>query len=308
MQLEVNIEHCQGSFKMQCAFACHTSALGIFGPSGSGKSTLFRAVSGLIKPRSGMIRLNGRTLFDSCKGVFIPPHRRGIGVVFQDARLFPHWNVERNLRAGEINPDRLNQRAFSFDDIIDLLHVKELLTRKVRDLSGGEMQRIAIGRTLLSNPALLLLDEPLTGLEADLKLQILTFFSMIHNQLKIPTILISHDLADTLNLTDNLLLIKNGRITAHDTLINLIERPDSLRAFEGSALPAIFTGRVLSHPHDLTSAATRGMADEMRARAARERHILHGSAPPAEGACARGGFKRAVSAHATRWAPNPGAE
>ncbi len=250
MQLEVNIEHCQGSFKMQCAFTCRTSALGVFGPSGSGKSTLLRAITGLIRPVSGTIRLDGRTLFDSHRGLFIPPHQRGIGVVFQDARLFPHWNVERNLRAGEINPERLNQRAFSFDEITALLNIRELLTRRVKDLSGGERQRIAIGRALLANPSLLLLDEPLNGVDESLKSQILPFFSMIHEQLKIPAILVSHALIDILTLTGNLLLLKNGRVVAHDTLSSLIESPDSLSAFDGSELTNLLTGRVLCHQPD----------------------------------------------------------
>lgn len=247
MLLKVDIKHRQGNFRMECNFECDTSSLGIFGCSGSGKSTLFRALSGLTKPDSGNIFFNGRTLFNSDSKIFIPPERRRVGLVFQDARLFPHWSVNENLTAGEINRENIKQRPFSFDDIVDLLRIRPLIERSINDLSGGEMRRIAIGRTLLSNPELLLLDEPLTGLDAQIKSQILPFFSRIHNELKIPTILISHDLSEIMSLTENIALMKNGRITAHDSLGTLIEDPHSLNAFQGAELINFFNCTVAKH-------------------------------------------------------------
>ena len=188
-----------------------------------------------------------RRLFDSDSKIFIPPEERRVGLVFQDARLFPHWSVKDNLTAGEINREIVKRRPFSFDDIVDLLKIRPLIARRINDLSGGEMRRIAIGRTLLSNPELLLLDEPLTGLDAQIKAQILPFFSRIHNELKIPTILISHDLSEIMSLTENIALMKNGRITAHDSLGRLIEDPQSLNAFQGSELINFFNCTVTKH-------------------------------------------------------------
>jgi len=250
LQLRVDIKHTQGNFHLDCQIDSRNSCMGIFGRSGSGKSTLFRAIAGLLKPDSGTIRFNHRTLFDSENKVFIPPQERGIGMVFQDARLFPHWSVEKNLRAGEISSDRVRTRPFTYDEIVSLLNIKGLTNRPVQDLSGGEMQRIAIGRALLSNPQLLLMDEPLTGLDAHLKSSILPFFSRIHSELKIPVILISHDLSEILSLTDNIALMKQGEITDHNTLINLVENPHSLKVFKGSELTNIFAGKVIRHQRD----------------------------------------------------------
>ena len=200
MNLDVDIHLKQGQFLLHVEFKCIESALGIFGPSGCGKSTLFRALAGLVRPDAGHISLNGHLLFHADRRVFIPPHQRHIGLVFQDARLFPHWSVEQNLRAGECLKERISGRPFSFDDIVDLLNIENLIGRSVDDLSGGEKQRIAIGRTLLSNPKLLLMDEPVTGLDVSLKMQILPFLANVHQTLAIPSILISHDLGEILQL------------------------------------------------------------------------------------------------------------
>lgn len=247
MNLHVDITLAQGSFTLETAFHCAESALGIFGPSGCGKSTLFRAIAGLSTPQRGQISFGGHTLFDSERHLNLPPHKRGIGLVFQDARLMPHWSVKRNLLAGEKIRARVDGRPFGFDDVVDLLDIRPLIGGAISGLSGGEQQRVAIGRTLLSNPRLLLMDEPVSGLDVSLKSQILPFLTDVHRAFQIPTLLISHDLSEILQLTSQILLLREGRVVAINRLEQLVQRPQSLAALRGSDLTNILKGRLIAH-------------------------------------------------------------
>lgn len=247
MNLDIDIYLKQGQFLLDTQFKCFESALGIFGPSGCGKSTLFRALAGLARPDGGHIILDGETLFDASRRIFVPPHKRNIGLVFQDARLFPHWSVEQNLRAGECLKERVKKRPYDFNDMIDLLNIRHLLDRSIDDLSGGEKQRIAIGRTLLAHPKLLLMDEPVTGLDVSLKMQILPFLTKVHQTLKIPTILISHDLGEILQLTDQLLLMRSGSIVGHGRLDQLARNPETLCELSGANLTNMISARIRKH-------------------------------------------------------------
>lgn len=252
MKLDVDIYMKRGQFELRTEFRCFEPSLGVFGPSGSGKSSLFRAIAGLEKPIGGHITLDGETLFDSDRKIFVPPHKRGIGLVFQDARLFPHWTVEQNLRAGE-KPAR-DLSDYSFDDIVELLGVSRLTDRSVSQLSGGEQQRVALGRALLSRPRLLLMDEPVTGLDVSLKAQILPFLSDVYSTLKIPTILISHDLSEILQLTDHLLLVRNGRVAGIGPLRKLVHNSTTLKELKGTELTNVLNMRAVSH--DLAKGTT----------------------------------------------------
>lgn len=247
MNLDVDISLKQGRFSLNARFKCVESALGIFGPSGCGKSTLFRMLAGLGRPDGGRISLNGECLFDAAGRIFVPPHKRNIGLVFQDARLFPHWSVEQNLRAGECIKKRSVNRPYGFGDIVDLLSISHLIGRSVEDLSGGEKQRIAIGRTLLARPRLLLMDEPVSGLDVSLKMQILPFLAKVHQSLEIPTILISHDLGEILQLTDRLLLMHDGSVVGDSTLDKLAQNPKTLQELKGADLTNLLNVRVQRH-------------------------------------------------------------
>ena len=247
MQLDVDIFLKQGRFLLNTQFRCLESAIGIFGPSGCGKSTLFRALAGLVRPHGGRITLDEQTLFDADRHIFVKPHDRNIGLVFQDARLFPHWSVEQNLRAGECLKQRIASRPYGFDDIVNLLNIGHLIDRSVEQLSGGERQRIAIGRTLLANPRLLLMDEPVAGLDISLKMQILPFLARIHRTLKIPTILISHDLGEILQLTNHILLMREGSVVGNDTLDKLTRAPNTLQELRGADLTNLLNVRVRQH-------------------------------------------------------------
>jgi len=211
MHLMVDVVLRLGRFTLEAKLDCWGSALGLAGPSGSGKSTLLRVVAGLARPDSGYLELDGDVLFDSLDKIWVPPHRREIGVVFQDARLFPHWTAEKNLRAGMPVRGRVSG-LFSFEHIIELLELRPLLGRAVENLSGGEKQRVALGRALLAHPRLLLMDEPVSGLDAGLKEQILPFLTKVHRELRLPCIMVSHDLADLHQLTDQLMRMDHGKI------------------------------------------------------------------------------------------------
>jgi len=247
MNLDVDIYLKQGNFLLDARFRCLESAMGIFGPSGCGKSTLFRALAGLIRPDGGRIELDGTVLFDADRHIFVKPHLRNIGLVFQDARLFPHWSVEQNLRAGERRKPGTTERPYSFGDIVDLLNIGHLINRSVEQLSGGEKQRIAMGRTLLAHPRLLLMDEPVAGLDLSLKMQILPFLAKVHRALEIPAILISHDLGELLQLTDRLLLMRDGSVVGNDALDALARHPKTLQELKGADLNNMIHLRVMKH-------------------------------------------------------------
>jgi molybdate transport system ATP-binding protein len=246
MDLKVDILVTQGDFVLDVDLHLKSSAVGIFGHSGSGKSTLLRCLSGLTKPRVGRIELDGEVLFDSTRKIWVPPHRRRIGMVFQDARLFPHWSVEKNLRAGDrhLAPE---DKPYSAGEVIDLLKIEPLLKRSVRLLSGGEKQRVALARALLSYPRLLLMDEPVTGLDAVLKRQILPFLNAVHRELGVPCILVSHDMTEILQLSDELVLLEKGQLKGQGPLLELVKDPEKLQLLRGAGLMNVLRMVPLDH-------------------------------------------------------------
>ena len=184
---------------------------GLFGPSGAGKSTLLSIIAGLIKPDIGRLIIDEECLFDSKAGVNIPTHQRRIGLIFQEGRLFPHLTVQHNLAYG-FNLLEKQQQRFSLDQIVELLEIAHLLKQRPHQLSGGEKQRVAIGRALLSSPRLLLLDEPLASLDDRLKSQILPFLKRVAEEINIPMIYISHSMEEVQQITKNIVYIDNGKI------------------------------------------------------------------------------------------------
>jgi molybdate transport system ATP-binding protein len=239
MHLVADVSLRQGDFTLKAQLDCWSSSFGIFGPSGSGKSTLIRVIAGLAKPDCGYLEIDGDVLFDSERGIWIPPHLRGVGVVFQDARLFPHWPTEKNLRAGSMGLE--SSGMFSFEPIVKLLELRPLLERAVQNLSGGEKQRVALGRALLAHPRLLLMDEPVSGLDAALKEQILPFLARIHRELHLPCIMVSHYLPEILQLTDRLALVKDGVVCGQGSLEKLVEQRDAFELMRRSGLMSAVT-------------------------------------------------------------------
>lgn len=220
MRLKVDILHRQDSFILDTNLLIEESATGLFGHSGSGKSTLIQCIAGLIRPDFGLIELDHAILFDSDRRIWVPPHKRRMGMVFQDPRLFPHWSVQKNLKAGK---QRTDDCPYSEKQIIELLQIGPILDRAVHGLSGGEKQRISLARTLLTHPRLLLMDEPLSALDARLKSRILPFLDRIHRDLNIPTLIVSHDLSEILQLSDHLVLMKDGNVAVQGSLNEVIK-------------------------------------------------------------------------------------
>lgn len=211
MDLAVDVEKHHGSFRFSASFALSARHCGVFGPSGSGKSTLMHMLAGLLRPDRGTIRLAGQTLFDADAGIDIPSERRRIGVVFQHSHLFPHMDVRRNLFFGWRRTEAA-ERRIAPEALIDVLNLRHLLDRGVNRLSGGERQRVALGRTVLACPRLILMDEPLTGLDEELKFQIIPYLKKVFQQFDIPLLFISHSLREMRLMTDEVLVFKEGAL------------------------------------------------------------------------------------------------
>ncbi|MFC5585234.1 molybdenum ABC transporter ATP-binding protein [Nitratireductor kimnyeongensis] len=208
--LDVDIRGCAGRFEIETAFQAGAGVTALFGPSGAGKSTLLKMIAGTARPQSGRIMAGGRTLFDAATGTNLPPEKRGIGFVFQDARLFPHLSVLKNLTYARWAGRRPASRAF--DEVVALLGLEQRLDAAPATLSGGERQRVAIGRALLADPALLLMDEPLSSLDKARRAEILPYLEAIRTEAGIPILYVSHETSEVARLADTVVLIENGRV------------------------------------------------------------------------------------------------
>lgn len=220
--LKFDLRGRRGRWNLEARAQLDGGCVGLFGPSGAGKSSLLEMLGGLLPPERGMIELNGVTLFDRAGGTNVAPHRRDIAIVFQDNLLFPHYSVEGNLRYGEKHHAQ-NAKHIGFDDVVGLLQLDPMLDRSPGMLSGGERRRVAIGRALLASPNLLLLDEPLTGLDAGLRSEILAFLDRVRDALKIPMIYVSHHLEDILQLTRELWFMHEGRLLGRGDYLDLVQ-------------------------------------------------------------------------------------
>lgn len=223
MKLEVAMQKRLGAFLFDAAFEAAGDRLGIFGKSGSGKSTLVSMLAGLQRPDGGHIVLDGETLYDSRRGICAAPERRRIGVVFQHAHLFPHMSVRRNLLYGY---QRIPKKERKIDPATlgAVLGIDHLLERGVNTLSGGERQRVALGRAMLACPRLILLDEPLTGLDEGLKYQILPYLKAVFAEFGIPLLFISHSLNEMRLMTDEVLVFELGKLAAQTSAEALARR------------------------------------------------------------------------------------
>jgi molybdate transport system ATP-binding protein len=211
--LRVEVFKQLGEFSIQAAFASEGRVTGLFGASGAGKTSLINMIAGLLKPDRGTIIIDDETLDDTAARVHVPPYRRRIGYVFQDARLFPHLDVSQNLDYGR-RMNGLKRDSASEARIIDLLDIGGLKDRRPGQLSGGERQRVALGRALLSKPRLLLLDEPLGSLDEGRKVEILPYLVRLRDEAGIPMVYVSHDAAELRQLATQIVMLRHGRVTA----------------------------------------------------------------------------------------------
>jgi molybdate transport system ATP-binding protein len=210
--MEIDVRRKQGDFSLDVAFlGAATGVTALYGPSGAGKTTVVQMVAGLARPDDGRIAINGLCLFDSARGIDRPPEERRIGYVFQDGRLFPHLSVHANLTYG-MQRTPAARRFVTFDAVVALLGIDHLLQRRPAKLSGGEKQRVAIGRALLTSPALLLMDEPLASLDAARKAEVLPFIQRLGSEFAIPILYVSHALDEITQLAARLVVLCDGRV------------------------------------------------------------------------------------------------
>jgi molybdate transport system ATP-binding protein len=235
----------------------------LFGPSGSGKSTLINLIAGLIRPDKGRIAVDGRALVDTDARIFVPMHKRRIGMVFQDARLFPHMSVAGNLRYGRwFTP--ASERYAEIDAVVDLLGIGHLLDRRPAKLSGGEKQRVAIGRALLASPKLLLMDEPLASLDEARKAEILPYIERLRDETKIPIVYVSHSVAEVARLASDVVVLSQGKVAASGPTEAIMQRLDLLPAEERGEGGAVLDTKVLRHDEAFGMTVLGSPAGEIR--------------------------------------------
>jgi molybdate transport system ATP-binding protein len=247
--LEIRLKHQQGNFRLDAAFqGAESGVTALYGPSGAGKTSIVNMVAGLLKPDIGRIAVNGLCLFDSVKHIDLPPEKRRIGYVFQDGRLLPHLSVRSNLTYG-MRRTPVDRRFIKFDAVVDLLGIAHLLQRRPSRLSGGEKQRVAIGRALLTSPAMLLMDEPLASLDAARKAEVLPFIMRLGREFAIPILYVSHALDEILNLATRMVMIQEGRVLADGDLDDLLSRSDLQPHFGRTETESVIS-TVVDDPQD----------------------------------------------------------
>ena len=233
-----------GAFTLNARFELPTpGVVALFGRSGCGKSTLINVIAGLLDADSGRVALDDVVLLDTAQRVDVPPQRRRIGYVFQESRLFPHFDVAGNLRYAARRAG--SPKFVGFDLVVDLLDLRLLMNRRVHQLSGGERQRVAIGRALLSQPRLLLLDEPLASLDASRREEVLPYLEILRDQLAIPMVYVSHNFDEVLRLATHLVLMERGTTTAQGGIGEMSLNPGVRAIIGADAVGAIVEGTVL---------------------------------------------------------------
>ena len=246
MTLSVALRHDFAGFSADIAFEAPAGVTVLFGPSGSGKSTVLNAVAGLLRPQAARIVVGGAVLTDTARRVRVPVHRRRLGIIFQDGRLFPHLTVRQNLRYGRWFAPRGSR--VGEDAVIDMLGIGALLDRAPATLSGGERQRVAIGRALLSEPRLILADEPLSALDAARKAEILPYLERLRDELRVPMLYVSHDPAEVARIATTLVMLEAGRVVRQGPAAEVLA--DAATAGPGREAGVVIAARVVAHHPD----------------------------------------------------------
>jgi len=259
----------RGNFELDATFdAPERGVVALFGPSGCGKTTLVNVIAGLLQPERGRVEVAGEVLCDTGAGIHVPPEARGVGYVFQDARLFPHLTVEGNLRYGARRAGARGE-VVEWDDVLDLLALAPLLARRPHTLSGGERQRVALGRALLAQPRLLLLDEPLASLDAARREEVLPYLEALRARIALPIVYVSHEFGEVLRLATHLVLLQAGRVRAQGPIAD-VSRDPALAALSGpNVFGAVIDARVIGN--EAASGFARlaiGARNELRVRSA----------------------------------------
>ena len=235
--LSVEIERRVGDFRLAASFQTGEGVTALFGRSGAGKTSVVNAIAGILRPDRGHIDISGETVFDAGRGIDVPTPRRRIGYVFQEGRLFPHLSVRQNLGYAGLFSRGMPEAEFK--RVVELLGLRDLLDRRPGNLSGGEKQRVAIGRALLSSPRLLLLDEPLASLDTRRRNEILQYIELMRNEVRVPIVYVSHSVEEVVRIADTVVLLSGGEVLAVGPAEEVMGRPDSFAGegtFEGGAV------------------------------------------------------------------------
>ncbi|HEY9092716.1 molybdenum ABC transporter ATP-binding protein [Parasphingorhabdus sp.] len=249
MSLIVEAKHCLGDFRLDASFTSEGGLTALFGQSGAGKSSLVNIISGLVRPDRGRVIVNGEVLLDTAQQIFVPRHRRRIGYVFQEDRLFPHLTVRQNLLYGHWFTARAD-RYESLDHVVDLLGIAHLLGRKPARLSGGEKQRVAIGRALLASPRLLLMDEPLASLDDTRKAEILPYIERLRDETKIPIVYVSHSVPEVTRLATTVVVMADGKVTGAGSVQEVISQTSLFPMTGRAEAGAVIEAKVIGHDDD----------------------------------------------------------
>jgi molybdate transport system ATP-binding protein len=224
--IEFNADATKGAFTLAARFEAGGGITALFGPSGAGKTTVLNLIAGLAKPDRGRISVAGQVLVDTETGIFVPPHKRRVGFVFQDAQLFPHLTVDQNLRFGRWFAPK-GEQALAAETVIAALGIGHLMARRPARLSGGEKQRVALARALLSSPRLLLMDEPLAGLDNARKDDILPLIETVRDEFRIPMIYVTHAAEEVRRLASHVVLLRDGRVQASGAPADVLRQSTS---------------------------------------------------------------------------------
>jgi molybdate transport system ATP-binding protein len=241
MTLVVKAKHRLGAFSLDAAFTSERGITALFGRSGSGKTSLIRIIAGLARPHEGLVALDEEVLIDTAQRIFVAKHRRRFGYVFQEARLFPHLSVRHNLSYGQWFAS-VGVARESLDRIVALLGIEALLDRRPEKLSGGEKQRVAIGRALLSSPRLLLMDEPLAALDDARKAEVMPYLERLRDEMDIPIVYVSHSIAEVARLADQVVVMQDGKVEAVGSAIDVLSHP--LASFDRREAGVLLEGKV----------------------------------------------------------------
>ena len=263
MSLIVEARHSLGAFALDAAFESEGRLTALFGPSGSGKTSIVNIVAGLIHPDFGRVVVDGETLVDTERGIFVPKHKRRVGYVFQEGRLFPHLSVRQNLLYGRwFTPPA--ERRVELAAVADLLGLGGLLERRPGALSGGEKQRVAIGRALLASPRLLLMDEPLASLDDPRKLEILPYLERLRDEARVPIVYVSHAIAEVARLATTVVVMAEGKVAAVGPLADVTSRLDLLSLTGGAEAGAVIEAPVAAHDDAFGLTVLRSSAGDLR--------------------------------------------
>jgi molybdate transport system ATP-binding protein len=265
--LSVAVQHRFGEFALDAAFEAGAGLTALFGRSGAGKTSLINAIAGLLRPERGCIAVAGEVLTDTERGLFVPPRRRRIGYVFQEGRLFPHLSVRRNLLYGSwFAPPGEGHRggAADLDHVVRLLGIAALLDRSPGNLSGGEKQRVAIGRALLSRPRLLVMDEPLASLDEARKGEILPYIERLRDEGGVPIVYVSHQVAEVTRLATTMVVLSEGRVAAIGPPADIMGRIDLFPLTGRAEAGAILTTSVTAHDPGFGLTTLRAAAGDLR--------------------------------------------